>query len=326
VSIRILSKQDISALADPLQDMEAVSGAFRAIGGSEATYVPRTYAEDPAGQWRFSFMPGDIEILGSFGLKVQSTMRPSTSGGPVISGCVLLYNKASGELAAILDSVSITALRTAAASGLATQRLANDGSNNLAMIGSGVQARAHLPVMCAVCNISTVRVWSRDLSHAEELVQEIRAHYGLDARAYPSVHAATDGADVICTASRATTPLIDIADVAPGAHINSVGAHGRQNRELGTTLVTASKVYVDLIDPVQHESGDIAVPVDSGAIGWSHVRGDLGGLLLGTAVGRESPEDITLYKGSGVGVSDVALARSLCDRAEMYNLGTVVGG
>ena len=270
----------------------------------------------PDGSGLLGLMPGYLGEPRSFGLKVVTVM-PGNHGTPYDShqGVVMLFGVAHGEPLAILDATSITAIRTAAASAAATDLLARADAGDLALIGSGAQARAHLAAMREVRPLRRVRVWSRNRAHAEAFAREEGAIAGVAIEVSESGADAVHGADLVCTATASKEPVLQGAWLSPGAHVNAVGACFATHRELDTEAVRRARFYTDCRESCRNEAGDFLIPLREGAISDGHLRGELGEVILGRAAGRASRDDITVYESLGVAVEDLAAAHAIHRRA-----------
>jgi ornithine cyclodeaminase len=264
-------------------------------------------------------MPSYLESPAALGLKVISYF-PANHGTERDShqGAVLLFDTRTGSLLAIIDASSITAIRTAAVSGLATRLLARADAGDLAILGSGVQAESHLDAMRAVRELRRVRVWSVHRDAAREFA---RRH---DVEPVDTAEAAIRDADLICTTTAAPTPVLAGDWIAPGAHINAVGACFAGTRELDTRAVLRSRLYVDRRESALSESGDILIPIREGALGESHIVGELGDVLVDRVPGRRTADEITLFKSLGIAVEDLAAAHHIHARARAEGRGIAV--
>jgi ornithine cyclodeaminase/alanine dehydrogenase-like protein (mu-crystallin family) len=256
--------------------------------------------------------PATVADPRRLGLKVVSIF-PGNHGTGYDShqGVVLLFDPGHGTPIAIIDASSITAIRTAAASAVATRALARPDASDLAILGSGVQATSHLAAMRAVRPIRRVRVWSRNSDHAHRFAAASPIRVDVMATA----QAAVDGADLICTTTAARTPILEGAWLAPGAHVNAVGACFASARELDTAAVARARLIVDSRASALAESGDFLLARADGAITDAHLAGELGDVLLGRVAGRRSPDEITLFESLGIAVEDLAAAHHVYARA-----------
>jgi ornithine cyclodeaminase len=190
---------------------------------------------------------------------------------------------------------------------MATRRLAREDAAVLAIIGAGVQARMHFRAMRAVRPVEAVRVWSPRRETAEALAQEIEEEYALSTRVCADAEEAVRPADLVCTVTRATSPVVKGAWLAHGVHVNAIGSHTADARELDSNAVAGARVFVDSLEGALL-AGDLCVPLEEGRIAPHHVVGEIGEVLAGTKPGRLSDEDVTVYKSVGIAVQDVAAA------------------
>jgi ornithine cyclodeaminase len=219
---------------------------------------------------------------------------------------------------AVIDGTEITALRTAAVSGLATRELARADASSLGVFGTGVQAARHIAAVSAVRPIEEIRIWGRDSGRAGQLAGQLAGQVCQDTGI--TVQAVSDpvdaaACDILCTVTGSAEPVLKGEWVQPGAHINLVGAHSLETREADTALVARSSVYVDLLASVWAEAGDIVIPIQEGAIGEDHILGELGQLLAGEIRGRTDAAEVTLYKSLGLAAQDLYAANHVYRRA-----------
>jgi len=235
----------------------------------------------------------------------------------------LLIEPDTGRLEAILDGASLTAIRTAAASGAATDLLARPESRSLAILGAGVQARSHVEAICSVRPIETIAVYSPSPSKVEDLIGEFAGRTDIEARfvAARSASEAIEGAEIICSTTTARTPVFQDHDVRPGTHINAVGSYTPEAAEVPPETVARALVVVDSREATWIEAGDLIQPLRAGRIEAGHVVAELGEIVLGQKPGRTGPEEITLFKSVGVAVQDASAARVAIDNARRDGLG-----
>jgi ornithine cyclodeaminase/alanine dehydrogenase-like protein (mu-crystallin family) len=249
---------------------------------------------------------GDTEVMG---LKAISVFPGNhTTDYDSHQGTVILFETVNGRLLALMDASKITAIRTAAVSGVATRLLAREDASDLAILGSGVQAETHLEAMRIARQITGVRVWSQQFAHAQKFADQASAGNGIPISAFETVKEAVDGADIICTVTSATEPILQGDWISPGTHINAVGSSVAFARELDTAAVAKSKLFVDRRESTLNEAGDFLFPKKEGAIDDGHIRGEIGDILLDRIGGRASSEEITLFKSLGLAAEDVAAA------------------
>ncbi len=261
-------------------------------------------------------MPAYLEDAGVMGLKAVSVF-PGNHATAYDShqGTVMLFETTNGRLLAMMDAGQITAIRTAAVSGVATRLLAREDASDLAILGSGVQAGTHLEAMQVARNITGVRVWSHHFDHAQKFADRASSDHSVPIRAFEKVEEAVDGADIVCTVTSATEPVLQGNWIAPGTHINAVGSSVAHARELDTAAVVNSKLFVDRRESTLNEAGDFLFPKQEGAIGDGHIRGEIGDLLLDRIDGRASSAEITLFKSLGLAVEDVASAHYIYQKS-----------
>lgn len=239
-------------------------------------------------------------------------------------GSVMLFSGETGELMALMNASAITAIRTAAVSGVATQLLAQDDAGELAMIGTGVQARAHLEAMACARPIKRARVASRSFEHALSFAAEFRSRYSFPIEAVESVESAVRGADLIVTATTSREPILSREWVSAGAHLNVVGSSIPTTREIDSATMAASSLFVDRRESTINEGGDYLFALREGAIGPDHIKAEIGELLTGAKTGRSSTDEITVFKSLGLAIEDLASADYLYRKAKQEQKGTWV--
>ncbi len=315
-NVLVLSHADVYRLLTMPACIELMADVLRATSRGGAVLPLRSAVWMPDRTGMLGLMPGFLDAPLSFGLKVVSIF-PGNHGTGYDShqGVVMLFDTAHGTPIAILDASSITAIRTAAVSGVATRALALEDAGDLALLGAGVQATTHLAAMRAVRSIHRVRVWSRNAAHAQRFADGYASDGSLRVEVMPSARAAVEGADLICTTTAAREPILEGAWLAPGAHINAVGACFATARELDTAAVARARLIVDRRESALAESGDFLIAKAEGAFGDDHIAGELGDVLLGPLVGRERDDQITLFDSLGIAVEDVAAAHYIYTQA-----------
>jgi alanine dehydrogenase len=321
----ILTQPQIRALLPMRVCMDLMEQGLTALARGEALNPLRTIMRLAGGKGLLGMMPASLETPGVFGLKVIGVL-PSNHGTDYEShqGIVLLFDAERGLPLAILDASEITAIRTAATSGLATRVLAREDAGDLAILGTGVQAQSHLEAMNCARKLRRVRVFSPNRIGREEFAARESRRHGIRVEPVENVRAAVDGADLICTVTTSVDPILIGEWLAPGAHVNAVGACTSKSRELDSTAVLRSRVFVDRRESALNESGDFLIPKGEGVFGDEHIRGELGEVLLGRCAGRRSAEEITLFKSLGIAVEDLVVAAHLDRVAREQGIGTLV--
>jgi ornithine cyclodeaminase/alanine dehydrogenase-like protein (mu-crystallin family) len=256
-----------------------------------------------------------------YGLKaICITPGNPAAGLDTHQGGVLLSDAATGEPLALINASAITEIRTAATSAVATGLLARPGAAELAVVGTGVQGRAHAHALAATRELSGIRVASRDLGRARDLAAELVSALGVPARGYDSVAQAVDGADIVVTATASPVPVLRREWIAPGTHVNAVGACLPGDRELDTATMAAAGLFADSRESVTHESGDYLLAERDGVD--NPVRAELGEVITGAAPGRASDDEITVFESLGLAAEDLAAARYLYAEATRLGAGT----
>jgi ornithine cyclodeaminase/alanine dehydrogenase-like protein (mu-crystallin family) len=261
----------------------------------------------------------------AFGLKAVCVFPGNPAKGKdAHQGAVLLFSGETGELMAMMNASAITAIRTAAVSGVATDILARGEACNLALIGSGVQARSHLAAMSQVRSLQRCRIASRRIEHAQEFVAEMSRDFAFPLEAAQTVKEALEGADLIVTATNAIEPIVKREWISTGAHLNLVGSSTANTREVDSATIAAASLFVDRRESTTNEAGDYLFAVREGAIGPEHIRAELGEVVTGNKPGRISPEEITLFKSLGLAIEDLFAAQYLYERAKEAEVGSWV--
>lgn len=302
--------------------MDLMRDALATLARGDAVLPLRNMVRLPDGSGILGLMPGYLGEPQAFGLKVVSVM-PGNHGTGYDShqGVVMLFGVEHGEPLAILDANAITAIRTAAVSGAVTRALARPDAGDLAILGSGVQARTHLEAMHAVRELRRVRVWSRTHAHAERFAREQAGRLGIAVEACADAESAVRGADLVCTTTSAREPVLLGRWLAPGAHVNAVGACFAGTRELDAEAVARARLFTDRRESCLAEAGDFLLARAEGAVSDAHLLGEVGEVFLGRLPGRVGRDDITLFESLGIAVEDLASAHALLALARANGVG-----
>jgi len=305
--------------------IQAVEDALRVLNQGNALNPLRSSLWLPDRSGLLGMMPGYLGSPEVFGIKIVSVF-PGNHNTEYDShqGSVMLFETTHGCPLAIMDAGEITAIRTGAASGVATKLLANADAEDLAILGSGVQARTHLSAMIAVRNVKKVRVWSRTPENAQRFADGESRTHGIAVEAVSSARSAVEGASLICTTTSSEQPVLLGEWLSPGVHINAVGSSIKSTRELDTAAVVKSRLFVDRKESTVNEAGDYLFPKHEGAIDESHIQGEIGDVLLNKIEGRRSEDEITLFKSLGLAVEDVAAAFHIYRKFEKSGKGNWV--
>ncbi len=280
-------------------------------------------------------MPGEIGMMGNmpgylaepecFGVKLVSLIphnKPPQYSSHL--GLVLLFEAEHGCPVALVDAAEITAIRTAAASGLATRLLARPEAGDLALLGAGEQARSHLEAMLAVRPLRRIRVWARDGDKAAAFADIEGARHQVAIERSATVREAVAGADIICTVTKAREPILLGEQLTPGVHLNVVGSSIATTAEIDTPAVVKARFFVDCRESTVNEGGEYLRALKAGAITPGHILGEIGEVANGTKVGRRSPSDVTLYKSLGIAPQDLASAHYVLEKARAAGVGQVI--
>ncbi|MDA4129112.1 MAG: ornithine cyclodeaminase family protein [Thaumarchaeota archaeon] len=322
----VVGSLDVTEILRMPKCIEVMRETFRAFARGEAIFPPRRALPQPDKKGILGMMPGYLGSKGAIGIKAI-TVFPGNLDTTFEShqGAVLLFETEHGRLLSVVDAGSITAIRTAAASGVATDTLARKDVANLTILGSGTQANSHLEAMLAVRpGIRKIRVWSRNPDHAKRFAVRESASRGVQIEIAESARSAILGSDLICTTTGAKSPILKGEWLSPGVHINAVGASTPSFRELDTDAIVKSRFFVDSRESALNEADDFRIPKQEGAIDESHIVGEIGEVLEGKVTGRTGPGEITIFKSLGIAIEDVAAAHYIYTQASSRNMGTWV--
>jgi ornithine cyclodeaminase len=316
--------EELMPVADCIGVME---GAFRALAEGEVFNPLRMMLRpEAAGGGLLAVMPAFVGgEERNYGVKVVAVFHHNPKiGKDAHQGFVSLFDGETGEPQAFINAAAVTAIRTAAVSGLATRLLARPEAKTLALIGAGTQAHYHLPAIAAVRNLERVRVASFNPDRSAAFVEKFQPRYPFPIEAVGSVREAVEGAELIVTVTNSTTPVVEREWVAPGAHLCAVGTSVRTSSELTPELVAAARLFVDREESAKNEAGEYINALASGAIQEGHIQAEIGDLVTGRKPGRRSADEITLFKSLGLAMEDVASARYLYAKAKAEGKGSWV--
>ena len=303
-----LSREDVRKSVTMAEAIELMSEAFGLLSSGAATLPVRQNLAVPEVRGEFLLMPVCVPQLQHFALKTVSIHGGNGDVGlPFIHAMILLLHAQTGQPQALMDGEWLTALRTGAASGLATRLLARPDASVAAIVGAGVQARTQLEAISLVRPIKTAWVLNRDPKRAERFAQEMSDALNVEVKVAPSADVLGE-ADIICTATSSPKPLFQACHINAGTHINAVGAYRANMHEVPGAIVARARVIVDQREAALREAGDLLIPMAQGLFEADHIRGELGELIEHAALGRTAPGDITLFKSVGNAVQDLAVA------------------
>jgi alanine dehydrogenase len=323
--IRILSRKDVRQSLPMAEAIEAVKAAFAQLSTGRADVPLRVALEVPRHNGVTLFMPGYLMTGDQMAVKIVSVFNDNPAKGlPLIHALVTVVDATTGEPVAVMDGTYLTALRTGAASGAATDLLARQEAGTAAVFGAGVQGRTQLEAVCAARPIEKAWVYDISPQQAATYAAEMTQRLSLPVEVAGTPADAVRQADVICAATTATSPVFEDADVRPGTHINAVGAYTPHMQEIPVETVLRAKVVIDHRESSLAEAGDLIIPLQQGRMTEEHIYAELGEISAGVKPGRTSAEEITLFKSVGVAVQDVAAASAVLKAARRLGLGTDV--
>ena len=321
----IVNHAEVAQLLPMRECIAVMEQTLTALARGDAVLPLRSVLRLPGEGNVLGVMPAYLTNPAAAGIKVITVFPGNQFAGyESHQGAVLLFEMQNGRLLSITDASAITAIRTAAVSAVATKLLARPDAGDLAILGSGTQARTHLEAMLLARSIRRVRVWSRAFEHAHAFAAEQARTHNIAVEVMETAPQAVAGADIICTTTASKEPVLRGELLTPGAHINAVGSSIRAARELDTHAVALARLFVDRRESTVNEAGDFLFPKQEGAICDAHILGEIGEILAGRIAGRASPDEITLFKSLGLAVEDVASAHHIFLRAQARGVGTWV--
>jgi ornithine cyclodeaminase len=324
MKILILDHSQVEELLPIKECIPLMRDALIALAAGKAHQPLRTIIRPPGAKGVMGLMPSYMSGgSAAFGLKAICVFPGNPAQGKdAHQGAVLLFSAETGEPLAMMNASAITAIRTAAVSGVATDLLARADACNLAILGSGVQARSHLVAMSKVRPIKRCRIASRNVEHARNLAEEMRQDFSFPLEPVETVEAAIKDSDLIVTATTAVEPIVKREWITRGAHLNLVGSSRPNGREVDSETMAAASFFVDRRESTLNESGDYLFAARDGVIGPDHILAELGEVLTGDKPGRTAAEEITLFKSLGLAIEDLFAAEFLYRKAQQEEVGT----
>jgi len=359
MKILVLDNQQIKELLPMTECIELMADALSALARDEVYQPLRTIVRPPEAHGLLGLMPAyRTGEQGAFGLKAICVFPENPAKGKdAHQGAVMLFNRETGELLALMNASEITAIRTAAVSAVATRLLAREDAQQLALmnaseitairtaavsavatrllareeaqqlaiIGAGVQARTHLAALAAVRSVKQARVACRNIEHAEQFAREMQPSFSFPIDAVRTNEEAVRGADLIVTATSSLEPVINKDWISPGAHVNAIGTHSPNSREIDSATMASARIFVDRRESALNESGDYLLAAKEGLVNPENIVGEIGELLIGAKSGRTSATELTLFKSLGLAIEDVVSANYLYHKAKAQQAGTWIG-
>ncbi|MCP4314316.1 MAG: ornithine cyclodeaminase family protein [Bacteroidetes bacterium] len=313
--IRIFDGLDIRKVVlmeDAIKLMEEAYSSY----SKGTSYVPQRYISDLQGlPMDLFFKPVYSEELGRIAVKILTQKHGVTNPAiPTIIGVVLLLDSKSGEVLSLCDGTFLTALRTGASSGIATQYLARKDSETVAIFGCGAQGETQLEAVCNVRPIKRALLYDLNTSTATKLKEQMQDKLDISLSVEKNLGNLRK-ADVICTATGSAAPLFTLDEISSGVHINAIGSFKPQMQEISPRIIQSSRLFVDSREAVLKEAGDLIKPIKEGVIQSTFVRDEIGDLINDECDGRQSPDEITLFKSVGIAVQDLFVANAVYNRS-----------
>ena len=324
-TIRVLSGDQIREAVQIKDIIAAVRDAFIGLSAGSAEMPIRSHISIADPQGDALFMPSYMKDFDTIGIKTVTLFEDNRSTDiPYIQGLVSVYDGKTGSPQAVLDGTTITAMRTGAASGLATDLLARQESKTCAILGAGVQGRTQLEAVCAVRDVDRILVYDTLTPAAQRFAEVMGRILNRDIEVVDNPRQALRQADIICCATISETPVFDDNDCPEGIHINAVGSYKPHVQEIPEDTVLRSRLYVDHRQSALEETGDLIIPINKGLFTKDHIVGEIGEVAAGNVAGRTSDAEVTFFKSVGVAVQDLAAASIILQSAEKGNIGSVV--
>ncbi|MFC1911576.1 ornithine cyclodeaminase family protein [Chloroflexota bacterium] len=321
----LLTRDDVIKVLDMPDCIEAVEKAFAELASGTAVLPLRIGITPPDGI--ALYMPAYLKEAGALACKVVTVYKnnPAKYNMPTTIGKVLIQDPKTGDVICIMDGGYLTAVRTGAVSGVSTKYLARqDKGQKVGIFGAGVQGKAQLWAMAVTRDIARAYVYDSIETAIPKFVEEMSAKLDLEVVKASSPEQILEEADIICTTTTSPTPLFDGSKVREGTHINGIGSHTPNARELDTALIKRARVVADSYEACLKEAGDIIIPINEGAIDKSHMYAELGEIVTGKKLARANDKEITLFKSNGLAIQDVATARLVYDKAVQAKIGAEV--
>jgi len=320
--VRLLSSMNIRQVCSMKEAIEAVRKAFILASEGKVKVPARTRLDVLEAKGTSLIMPSYLPEDGKLGVKIINLYENNPRKGlPFSHALMLVFEAADGRPLGILEASTLTALRTGAACGLATDLLSRPESRRLTLFGAGFQARFQLEAVVAVRKIEEARIYDQDKERATLFARKMSESLSMPIRVAGSAQEALEGADIISTATTSKIPVFDDRDIKPGVHINAIGSYKPEEREIPSLTVARARVFVDKKDMALEEAGDLIIPMKEGLFGPEHIVAELGEVALGKKPGRLAADEITFFKTVGIAAQDIVLASVILPKAMEMNLG-----
>lgn len=323
--MRIITQSEVERLLPVGACVDVMRQAMIATSERDVTLPIRQFMVVPDAPGKLAIMPGTLGDPACFGIKLVCKYdRPHGDPLGTHVGMVMLFDSAKGVPLAMIEGSSLTAIRTSAASALATDLLARTDATRLAIIGNGEQAMRHVDAMMAVRTITAITVWGRDSERAATFAAAVQKKTGIETSSCETSAAAVADADIVCTTTAAKKPVLFGGDLGPGQHINLVGAAIPTSAEVDSVAVARSRFVVDYRAAAMAAAGELLNAIEDGTVTENHIAGEIGEIASGSVVGRTSESEITIYKSLGVASQDLAAAHAVWAMAQQDGSGVEV--
>jgi len=321
----LLTREDLEKVLAMREVIEAVEKAFLELYHEKAKVPLRTILEVEKHNGFLLYMPSYLESSKALAVKVVSLYPENPKKGiPSVLASILLNDPETGKPLAFMEGTYITAMRTGAASGVATKYLARKDAKTVGIIGAGVQARTQLWAVYEVRSIEKAYVYDINKERSQNFADEMSKKFGVEIDVVESPKEVAENSDILIIATTARKPVLRGEWVKEGTHINSIGWVGKDARELDSETVKKSKLVVDSREGVLNESGDIIIPIKEGIIDETHIYAELSELVAGAKKGRDNDREITLFKSVGLAIEDAITAKLAYEKALKLGIGTHV--
>jgi alanine dehydrogenase len=321
----VLSEKQVQSLIDIEELIATLARAHVQHSTGKAVMPVRLVAPLPPIDGRITSMPGYLNDDKALGMKVVTYFQKNPQRNlPVILATIMLFSAETGKMIAAMDGTYITTVRTACASALATRALANPETPVLGILGAGVQARSHILALSSVRKLQRIKIFSPSGSSARAIKKDLAAEIGVPIEVTQCAEDSVRDADLVVTATTAKAPIVKSDWLKPGVHINAVGSHRPDLREIDGATLSRCSVFVDSREAIMAECGDVLLALKEKSVRESVIHAEIGEVLAGTKSGRTSAEEITLYKSVGIAIQDVATAQLVYHKALEMKVGTVV--
>lgn len=320
--VLIISREEVERILTMEETIEEVEKAFKNLSLKKVIMPIRSNIPLKKYNGIIYYMPAYIEETDALAVKIVSVHSENYKYGlPTTQATILLNEAKTGRLLAIMDGGYITAMRTGAASGVATKYLAKKKAKTVGIFGAGVQARTQLIAVCKVRPIEKAYVYDVRMEVAKKYADEMSKTLGINIEIVNNPKKLVEESEIICAATTSKTPIFNGEWLRNGTHINGIGAHTPDARELDTITIKRSKVVVDSYEACLKEAGEIIIPLNEGEITKEHIHAELGEIIAGLKPGRENDDEITLFKSVGLAIQDAATALKVYQKALENKIG-----